>query len=136
MDTDFAQAAGRVASRAGALLLGILWGFFVAFNVVFSDIFGASEMAWAVVYVVVAYAALGAAFGFAGPLTGARWTPWLAAPGVLLDLTALFDNIARAAYVSAVIAGVIGAAWGGCVIGARARSRLHSRRKSADRVTE
>jgi hypothetical protein len=117
-----------VVGRAVALLFAVVWGFFVAFNVVFSDVEGTSEMLWALFYVFGAYAALGLAFGAAGPCTGWRWMWWLSVPGVLLVMMTLSDRPDRLAYHGAVVLSVLGGsaagAWAGGRLGVWLRNRF------------
>lgn len=126
--------AGLVLSRAVALFLGVLFGFFVAFNAVFSDVFGVGEMLGAIAYVLVAYFVLGFVYGLAAPETGWRWTPWLAAPGVLFAAFMIFDNPARVLYVGGVMLSAAAATFAGSWLGAFARrSRVSSRRAGSPR---
>lgn len=121
-----------VLSRLAALALGVVWGFFVAFNVVFSDIFGVQEMLLAILYVIVAYLALGLVFGALGPKTSWRWTPWLATPGALFVVFMILDNPARIVYVLGVLVAVVGASLAGSFLGAWVRGRLRGRPTRSD----
>jgi hypothetical protein len=125
--SEVALKASIIASRVAAFAFGVIWGFFVAFNVVFSDVFGIGEMAGAVGFVAVAYAVLGLAFGFAGPVTGWRWMWWLGIPGTLLVVLGLFDNVSRAIYHAAVIAAVVGGSAGGAWLGSWTHVRFSRR---------
>jgi hypothetical protein len=128
------DAIPRVLARIIAFALGLLWGFFVAFNVVFSDVFGASGMLSAVAFVLAAYFGLGLAFGAIGPKTGARWTVWLATPGMLFPLLMLSDNPGRWLYTLGVILAVLGGTLAGAWSGASLRRRLSawSRRRNTN----
>lgn len=118
--------SGRVAliaSRAVALLAGLLWGYFVAFNAVFSDVLTSKDMFTAIIYVLVAYFGLGLMFGVLGPRTSWRWTWWLALPGVVLAAVMIGDSSGRIVYVVGVAASVVVATLAGSWLGALARVR-------------
>lgn len=114
----------HATSRIFALFMGLFFGFFAAFNVLFSDIFGVSQMLGALAYVFVAYTLLGLAFGAAGPGSGWRWVPWLAAPGALAGILSLGDGGVRALYALGVVLATAGGALGGVLLGALVRKKL------------
>lgn len=96
-----------------ALLLSLMAAFVVVFNVLFSDALNPGSQLGAILYVLVAYAALSLIFHGLWRGRGWTWTLWLVIPALVAEILIFIFDSNRFLYPLAIMLAVVGPVLGG-----------------------